>query len=173
MDLLSSREVSRYLSIPLRTIQRLTKQGKIRAIKIGKKWRYKKSDIEQYSNFGTDFSMEPARNPNDFIERRAYPRINCSLNCSMNIFIPDEKKIFSIGRISNISQGGVFIKNHNNNNISNHIRTDDPINLKFDLNENDRLKVNGRVLRIQNGGVAVKFRNIKDSVRETISKYVG
>ncbi len=47
-EFLNSKEVSRYFDIPLRTIQKLSQQGRIRAVKLGKQWRYKKADIEEY-----------------------------------------------------------------------------------------------------------------------------
>lgn len=65
IDLLTVREVSDLLRIHIRTVQRLSKGGKIRAIKIGSQWRYKRTDIEQYYSLGTDSP-----------ECRACPRIN-------------------------------------------------------------------------------------------------
>jgi len=43
--LLTSEEVSSMLRLPLSTLYRLTKNGKIKGLKIGKQWRYKKEDI--------------------------------------------------------------------------------------------------------------------------------
>lgn len=54
-ELLTVREVSNLLRIHIRTVQRLSKLGRIRAIKIGSQWRYKRTDVEQYYNLGTDY----------------------------------------------------------------------------------------------------------------------
>lgn len=68
---LTSKQVSKYLFIPLRTVQRLTKEGKIKGVKIGKQWRYKRADIEYYISRGTDFSREPERIPDNSSSLRA------------------------------------------------------------------------------------------------------
>lgn len=175
-NIITAEQVSEYLNIPLRTIYHLSKTGKIKGVKIGKQWRYNKDNIEKYLQYGTDFSNEPPRIPDKFtrllregagfIERRTYPRINCSLPCFIKVYIPDEKKVFSTGNISNISQGGVFIKNHKNDNLFKHIKNDDPINLRFEIKENSRLKVDGRVLRVQYKGIAVKFKKLHPEGRQ-------
>ena len=46
------KEVSDYLRIPLSTIYDLTKRGKIKAVKFGKHWRYLESDIQRYFERG-------------------------------------------------------------------------------------------------------------------------
>lgn len=172
-NFLNAKQVSECLGIPLRTVQHLSKKGKIKAIKIGNNWKYFKNDIDKYLLSGTDFFREPARKPDSAIDRRIHPRINCSIPCAAKVSIPDEKEISFIGRISNISQGGVFVKNHGDDNLFSRIKNDDPINLKFELNGSTGLEVNGRVLRKQNNGAAVIFRNISEDTRKIIANYIG
>ncbi len=45
IEILTVKEVSQYLRIPVSTLYKLTEEGKIPAIKIGKHWRYMKKDI--------------------------------------------------------------------------------------------------------------------------------
>lgn len=172
-NFLTAKQISKYLFIHLRTIHRLSKQGKVRAFKIGGRWRYLKSDIEKYSLNNTDFSKEPTRIPSNFIEHRSFPRINCSITCHITIIIPEKKEVHADARILNISEGGLFLENIKNEGEFLNIRMDDPMNLSFEMNGKDNLEVGGRVLRIQNGGVAIKFRSILGDARDKINHYIG
>lgn len=182
-SLLNSKEVSQYLSIPLRTLQQLSQQGRIRAIKVGKQWRYKKSDIEEYYNSGTDFSKEPARTPR-FLEgeeltersdRRSYPRINSSIKCQYLIELLPFKNINNEGIIKNIGAGGIFLSRQNEE--MNNVDIDDPVSLQFILSmDNGRcvnIDVKGKVIRKTQVGIGMKFRNIPDSTRRIIIQYIG
>jgi len=53
--LLTAKETSDMLRVPLSTLYRLTKQGQIKGFKIGKQWRYKKDDIFVHFNAGINF----------------------------------------------------------------------------------------------------------------------
>ena len=46
--IMSVKEVSDFLRIPMSTIYDLTKKGKIRAAKFGKHWRFLEEDILSY-----------------------------------------------------------------------------------------------------------------------------
>lgn len=172
-NFLSSKQVSEMLGVHVRTVQRLTNQGKIKAIKIGKLFKYNKKDIEQYLLQGIDFSKEPIRKLHDFHERRTNPRINCFLQCYIKVIIPQKKEISTMARILNINEGGIFLENCDNEEEFINIRSDDPINLKFELNERNKLELDARVVRIQNKRLAVKFKNLNQNVREVIKEYVG
>lgn len=183
IKLLSTRQVSEYLSLSVRTVQRLAEQGKIKAVKIGGQWKCSEADIKRYLSSGTDFSKEPARKPNNFtqpfqegtgfIERRACPRVNCYLPCYIKVIIPQKKEIFIQSRILNIGKGGVFLENYNNEDTFLCIKNDDPVNLTFVLNKERLVDMEGRVVRTQKEGIAVKFRNISDNAKEAIDDYVG
>lgn len=162
-DFLTADEVSALFRIPLRTIYNLSKSGKIKGVKIGKQWRYKESEIKDYINLGTDFSKEPARKPNNFIERRTYPRINSKIDCRYLISITN---LFGSGVIKNISAGGVFLAAQGS------IETDDPIDLVFKLEDKD-MKFNGRIVRKDNIGLGIKYRNVSGEDMDRIIKYVG
>lgn len=162
-EFFTAKEVSEYLSIPLRTVQRLSKQGKIRAVRIGNKWRYSKDDIVRYRDYGMDFSREPARRINEQVERRNYPRINCNLRCQYSIVLPPFKDISSSGIIKNISAGGIFVFSQGYG-----IDVDDPVDLEF-----MGIKAVGRVVRKDKVGFGIKFRDISNEDKNRIIKYVG
>jgi excisionase family DNA binding protein len=46
--LLTAHEVSQMLRIPLSTVYHLTSVGKLQAVRIGKHWRYHRSDVEKF-----------------------------------------------------------------------------------------------------------------------------
>jgi excisionase family DNA binding protein len=47
-DLLTSHEVADYLKVDLRTVYRYIKQGQIPKVKVGGRWRFRRSDIEAW-----------------------------------------------------------------------------------------------------------------------------
>lgn len=51
--IMTIKELSDYLRIPLSTIYDLTKKGKIRGVKFGKHWRFLEDEILDYLRFGS------------------------------------------------------------------------------------------------------------------------
>jgi len=47
-------EIAEILKVTQRTIYNYIKSGALKAIKIGKYWRVKQSDLEQFLEFGTN-----------------------------------------------------------------------------------------------------------------------
>lgn len=79
---LKAKEVSKLLGILLRTIHRLSKQGKIKSIKVGGRWLYPRSEMEKYLSVFPDFSSLPVVKNAETSEKRENPRINCYLDCN-------------------------------------------------------------------------------------------
>jgi excisionase family DNA binding protein len=48
--LLDSREAAAFLGINTKTLQRLSRSGELRGIKIGKLWRFRKEDLGRRSD---------------------------------------------------------------------------------------------------------------------------
>lgn len=165
-NLITAKKVSEYLSIPLRTIHRLSKQGRIKSFKIGGKWFYQKSEIEKYLQYGTSFGNSPDRINNDSLERREYPRINTHIECVYSIDLP-EKSAERKAIIKNISAGGSLLTDDN---LCPSI--DDPVCIRFRLFDNI-LEAGARVVRKTGKGFAIKFRNIDKFQQEEIIRYVG
>lgn len=175
-NFLTAKEVASYLNMPLRTVHHLSKQGRIKSIKIGGMWRYFKCDIEQYRSFGTDFSKEPVRLTHYSKEpkqkdSRVYPRINCSFQCQYLINLPPFKNISNLGIIKNISAGGILLID--NSDYFDKINIDDPIDLKFVLKDHGNMNLRGRIIRINNNSLGIKFRNISSEDKNLIAGYVG
>lgn len=170
VKLLSARRVSEYLNLSLRTVQRLSQKGKIKGIRIGSRWKYYESDIKKYLTIGTDLLKAHAKVIHASSERRLSPRINCFIPCQIEVNIPKRKEIYAQGNILNISEGGLFLDNPGE---SINIKPDDPVSLYFNLSGKGVLEANGRVLRKQNKGLAVKFRNISKNLKMEIRHYVG
>lgn len=176
-DLLTVKEVSHLLRVHIRTVQRLSKQGKIRAIKIGNQWRYKKPDIIQYREYGIESSNIPALRNKEFVEhhdRRSYPRINSNLKCYFSVNLPPFKNINSTGIIENISACGILLICSSN--TKNNIKVGDPISLDFYIpasKEMFNIKPEGRIVRKNNNRLGIKFRNISNKNENTIIQYTG
>jgi excisionase family DNA binding protein len=127
--LLTAHEVSQMLRIPLSTVYHLTSVGKLQAVRIGKHWRYHRSDVEKFlfgdQNIivGAQFIapngqdkgvMNPApthnKHSNDSYQKRKSPRLNTHLPCTFEIIIPGWKKITGVAAIRKISEEGVYLR---------------------------------------------------------------
>ena len=175
--LLTTRQVSEYLGIPLRTVQYLSQKAKIKSFKIGSRWKYLREDIERYLSFGTDISREPSRKPDDFTKRsdqRSHPRINSNFSCRYSISLPPYKEISNEGIVKNLSAGGIFLDSQQEQIKG--IKISDPIDLDFSLiNKDKKIDINtgGRIVRKDANGVGVKFTNMDQETRNKIIKYIG
>lgn len=175
-NFLNAQELSSYFRIPLNTIYRLTKCGKIKGVKVGKQWRYSKADIERILSGEVDLRSFDIHNSSKYEEKRAYPRMNCNFSCGYRTNIPSQNDFISYGFIRNVSGGGVFLYDAHAN--LDHIRVDDPIDLIIDFksdtnNSGTVLDTKGRVVRKTSDGVGIKFRNIKEEYKNLITQYVG
>lgn len=167
----TAEEISKYFRIPLSTVYCLSKQGRIKGIKIGKHWRYAVSSITEYLSTGTDFSTIASRRAEEYIERRDYPRINCYLNCAYRINIPFVKNISCQGIIRNVSVSGSLLSDIDKK-ILKDIDMDDPIELNFTPGDKNIITI-GRIVRKTGEGFAVKFRNINEEYKNVLVGYIG
>ncbi len=60
---LTTDEVLEYLQVNLRTVYRLIKAGKIPAVRVGRQWRFRKSDIDAWLERERSGSIRPAATP--------------------------------------------------------------------------------------------------------------
>lgn len=108
---------------------------------------------------------------------RIHPRINCHLNCDIRVIIPETKRILSLGRIKNISAGGMLIKGYEQDPLFPCISNDDPIYIEFKLDGKyhhiEKIGIEGRVIRAVEWKIAVKFRDISLGAEKNITRYVG
>ena len=57
---LTTEEVLEYLQVNLRTVYRLIKAGKIPAVRVGRQWRFRKTDIDAWLERERSHSVRPA-----------------------------------------------------------------------------------------------------------------
>jgi excisionase family DNA binding protein len=73
---LTTEEVLDYLHVNLRTVYRLIKAGKIPAVRVGRQWRFRKSDIDAWLQSQQAAAIPPAPNtaPEPSVSRPANSR---------------------------------------------------------------------------------------------------
>ena len=60
-EILTPREAAEYLSVHVRTIYRLAKQGDIPGRKVGGSWRFKKDALDEWLSWKGDLSQKEKR----------------------------------------------------------------------------------------------------------------
>lgn len=175
-NLLKVYEVKELLGIPLSTVYYLTKIGAIKSIRLGKHIRYKKEDINYYLENGF---KEVSILPKEEIERRLYTRIKCRIDCRFAIKLEDVEGVYSNGVIRDISACGLFLSIAGHANGLYKIKNDYPIDILFRLDMPyeekglEEIRILGRIVRADNNGIGVRYRNIPEDIKNKIIRYVG
>jgi excisionase family DNA binding protein len=172
-DLLLAGEVSECLRLPLSTLYRLTKNGILKGIKVGKQWRYSRTDIEKYlASFKNPRHYYNWKADSDINERRAHPRLNCHIECRFSLNLPPNKNFTSDSLIKNISGNGLLL--YPLSDFLSKIDIGDPVELEFKLNlENNNIRTDGRIVRKAVDGFGIKFRNMNKECQDSIIHFVG
>ena len=55
-DVLTPKQVAKYLNVDVRTVYKITRQGRIPAFKVGNLWRYRKSDIQTLASYACNIA---------------------------------------------------------------------------------------------------------------------
>ena len=166
---LTSKEVSDYLRIPVSTLWTLTKKGKIRGIKVGKHWRYLESEVHAFLNGNGNGSVASESISN----KRIFQRINCEIPVRIFLLIGQTNDSEKVGMISNLSEGGARI-------ICRGLqaKVGDPVKMFFLIPENGShlSEFRGRVIYVYSNStreLGIKFKNVSPSDRKAIVNYVG
>jgi len=176
--MMTTKEVSDYLRIPVSSLWHLTKTGKIRGFKVGKHWRYREEDILAF--FDNSIKLEQSFERQEASsERRSHPRLNCQLSASIRV--PEKLFLPQAVSISNLSQTGLLIvfTNHKNSTGSvSFCRVGDPIEVRFSLSQQDSklMNLSGRVIHQSVNGklrLGIKFRQMQQEYEKVIKDYVG
>lgn len=163
------QEVKDYLRIPLSTVYELSRQKKIRAVKIGKHWRYLESDILAYLGVAqTKFAAES--------EKRIHARINTQSPAVIKLLLPSKVELIVPARVQNLSAGGVLLKAK-----SEGLKVGDPVEIQFEHPSDGNVEIvcSGRIVHErktvadESSEIGVKFRNLNRKDEETIRTYVG
>ena len=180
--MLTTKEVSDYLRIPVSSLCRLTKMGKIRGFKVGKHWRYRAEDILSFFE-GTKEACNPS-------ERRQHSRLNSEIAATLQSEINTKASRLQSGVIRDISQSGCFVLIDNENRDSSDesregvrlfpkgIRVGDPVQIQFKILASDPkpMVCHGRLIHQTNHGMpglGIKFRLMPSEQRKAIRNYVG
>ncbi len=170
--IMTAQELSFYLKLPLSTVYFLTKKGIIHGVKFGKHWRYLEREIQEYLLRNSRFSSNP--HPTAPAERRAHPRVNCSLRARLVPVLYYNGDVEQSGAVRNLSAGGALFATDG---VQADFSIGDPIKLVFDLPEpaSRSLEVNGRIVRLAGGKntCGIKFKTLLPQDAEEINQYVG
>ncbi|MEQ1727833.1 MAG: response regulator [Vicinamibacterales bacterium] len=85
---LTTEEVLEYLQVNLRTVYRLIKAGKIPAVRVGRQWRFRKSDIDAWLD--SQHSGPATRSATPASDTPALPA-RTSLNARPRILVVDDE----------------------------------------------------------------------------------
>ncbi len=85
---LTTEEVLEYLQVNLRTVYRLIKAGKIPAVRVGRQWRFRKSDIDAWLD--SQHSHPATRATAPALESPAMPE-RTSINTRPRILVVDDE----------------------------------------------------------------------------------
>ena len=80
---LTTEEVLDYLQVNLRTVYRLIKAGKIPAVRVGRQWRFRKSDIDAW--------LESQRPRNARAVGAAAPRVSAPIAGRARVLVVDDE----------------------------------------------------------------------------------
>ena len=166
-NFITAKEASKKLGIPLSTLYRLSQQGRIKVVRIGGRWYYPETAVDnylscQYTPFHSRLNQDPP-------ERREYPRMNCYIECFLSVPLPN-REIIPNGIIKNMSGGGLLINTDDSN-----ILLEDPLDIRFEIYSNVKtiISVKARVIRKNKDMIGIKFRKIDESYKDQIIKYIG
>ncbi|MCB9800235.1 MAG: PilZ domain-containing protein [Candidatus Omnitrophica bacterium] len=167
-NILTVQEVSALLKISASSLYDLARQGKIRAVKFGRHWRFLAKDIEAHLQGKEEASPDKALS-----ERRKFPRLQTEITASLESDLVRLGGGTSRGMIQDISENGVHFVCEPDMELE----AGQPVTLCFDLQEPDavQMKIKGRVVRtVQNGhrSVGIKLRHLSEVDQEVIRRYV-
>jgi excisionase family DNA binding protein len=168
--ILTVAETGELLKIPVSTLYELTRKGKIRGVKVGRRWRYLQGDVLAYFH-GTTHA--PHANVVS-TERRQHSRIKCELTASLSGALSTTKSIVISGMVRNLSESGAYFSSLSCNGLED----GDPIEIAFSVKVvmGLELKVQGRIVHTclnKQKGIGIKFRNQSEHAKGALRYYVG
>jgi len=177
------KEVSEYLRIPVSTIYELASQGKLRGGKFGKHWRFLEQDILNYLHG----DMTKTSGPEEPREKREDDRVNTEIPSGMTVLLTVKKRMEVDGTMKNLSVGGAYIVSprpaaatpDTAGSASGVLpEVGDPVKVTFRMpgDASSEMEIEGRIVHQSvNGkmGNGIKFKNLSDETRGKIGDYVG
>ena len=175
-QVMTIKEVSQYLRIPVSTIYDLTRKGKLRGGKFGKHWRFLKEDIVAYLHGDSSASRVCVQSAPS-TELRQHPRINTQISSTVVAGLPEKHASFT-GTIRNLSMSGAYfvIKTTAGSPVT--LEAGDPVEILFEIPGPvpRRIESEGRIVRQKKNGTVgsgIKFKHLPAEVMEALQDYVG
>lgn len=175
---MTAKEVSAYLKLPMTTVYHMVATGKLYAVKCGRQWRFFESDILNYLR-----GIVPRVPEKESAEKRAHPRIKSAVAAALRGMLPATVNFRLAGLIRDISEDGVFFSANSEAMAAGResvpgFERDHPVEITFGLNEPvpGTLTLKGRVVRHVGGGgqgFGIKFRCLSEADQDMIRAYVG
>ena len=167
------KEVSQYLRIPVSTIYDLTRKGKLRGGKFGKHWRFLKEDIVSYLHGDPGISRVCVQSE----EHRQYPRINTKIPSTVVAGLAEKNASFS-GTIHNLSVTGAYFVMKTAAGFPRTLEAGDPVEILFEVPGAvpHRIEAEGRIVHQKKNGTlgnGIKFKHLSAEAMEVLQDYVG
>lgn len=180
-QVLTIKEVSHYLRIPVSTVYDLARAGKIKGRKFGKHWRFLEEDIVSYFHGNSpSFASQ-----NSVLEHRQHPRVNMRVRAEVATLLSSTRSPVK-GTIHNLSAGGVYFVADTVEaeqqvppaEVPEPFNAGDPVRITFELPDAVpvRIEEQGRVIHRVPGnrlGSGIKFKHLHARDMERIQSYVG
>lgn len=170
---MTAEEVKEFLKIPLSTVYGLTKKGKLKGVKVGKHWRYLKSEVEGRLVGSGAFDQVARESEAEFAERRRSQRIDCEIPALITVMRGRQQDTRE-GVIQNLSASGArFVMSDGENLVP--IGAGVMINFKLPTGPSAALELEGKVVR---GEVhhdlllGIEFRSMVQTDRAALEEYV-
>lgn len=144
-EVMTPREVANFLKLPLSTVYKLTQEGRLRGVKLGKHWRYLASDVRQQIAAPMPLALAAGA------ERRRAPRIDVRLPVQFRVEVPQVKQCSGKGAVANVSRGGLLLVIEELSVQGQLVRLDDPIQVELDSAVFGTTTLQGRVVRVAEG----------------------
>lgn len=148
-EVMTPREVANFLKLPLSTVYKLTQEGRLRGVKLGKHWRYLASDVRLQI-------AAPAPTASGLLaaeaaERRRHPRIDVRMPAQFRVEVPQVKQCTGKGAIANVSRGGLMLVIDELSVQGQLVRLDDPIQVELQAAPFGTTTLAGRIVRFAEG----------------------
>lgn len=179
---LNAHEVSERLRISLSTVRHLTRLGKIKAVKIGKQWRYSEDELYRSLNNSPSTvvsARQAVKKETAVPERRIYPRTQCFIQGHTIISNSSQRKWEGSGAILNMSEGGLLFEAGDLLSRQVPFENQDEVSLSlyyFPSSIPRGIQIKGSITHLEANDktrFGMHFENLDPEIHQSIKKYLG
>ena len=175
-DILTAPEVAAMLKVPVTTVYKLTREGKLPAARVGKHWRYLRMDLIQQIRRDAAQEQRAAA-----AERRRHRRVPWEADCEFSVAVDSATRCDGQGVVRNLSRSGAMLSIDRLVVQGRLVRIDDPILLH--VSDDTSLgtaiggeALRGRVVHVQNDKstfMGIAFEGLADEAAGRIDELIG